>query len=644
MAKNKMDETSTFEPESSVELPYPKIDEAVWTSLGETAMTLIDINLGNRSALDRSLDLWNAMYEMRIEERDRDAPWENAANICVPLIPSELEEFVSRIAGSAILPRPFSVRGNDPESQSYAHQVEQFYNGEYVKNKWQSAFRSGIHLSARDGVGITEILWDLTETEREIMSQVPDQQGNMSMQKQRIKMVKYDAPRLESVELRDLLLIPAYSTTIDSADAVCRKKYMGEQDLLKLVKAGIADAERVEQVLSFVSTAQGDLSYDRQGTSTYQINNRIDVVDVAVAPPDGVKMNRGPVEIWVIYTNQYDLDGDGVPEENMLWVHDRSRMLVAYCPFPYWQGRPFKPLAVFPRPNRFYGFSLVERLRGLSDEINAQHNSRLDLLDWATNPTVMKDPSGVRIRGEEMSIGPGTVIDGKPGSVAFLPLPDVPPANMQEEQMLIQYASRITGAPQTAGNPPAGSINGGGQQRSARAAQQQAAVQGMQTNMVISLVREWMLEIFDYIHGLYKQYGKNQMESVDQSSQGVKKVVIPKEVLCLDYTLGIAGMGGPLDKENRRNDMMMLANFLMQTPLMQGNLERIWAMASMIVETYDIPEVTRLIGTQDEAKQQAAQQAQAAQQQQQQQMVLAAMNHGKVSPSKQQGPPGQPHP
>ena len=637
MATNKLDETSTFEPEGDVEIPYPKIDDGVWNSLGETAMTLIDINLGNRGQLDRALDLWNAMYEMRIEEDDRDAPWENAANICVPMIPTELEEFVSRIAGSAILPRPFSVQGNDANSANYAHQVEQFYNGEYAKNNWEEPFHTGIHLAARDGVGTVEILWDLTEVERVIKAKQMNEDGSEQMVEQRVKMVKYDAPRLDPVELRDLLLVPVHAKSIDEADAVCRKKYMGEQDMLKLVKAGIADADRVERVLSYVSTAQGDLSYDRQGTSTYQINNRIDVVDVAVAPPEDVKMNRGPVEVWVVYTNQYDLDGDGVPEENILWIHDRSRILFAYCPFPYWQGRPFKSLAIFPRPNRFYGFSIPERLRGLQEEVNAQHNSRADLLDWATNPTVIQDPSQSRLRPEDYQIGPGAKIDAKPGSIDFLKLPLIPAENIQEEQMLNQYASRVTGAPQSPGMPPPGSISGGGQNRSARAAQQNAAIQGAQTNMSIQRVRRWILEVFVYIHNLYKQYGKNQMESVVAGVGGVQKVTIPKEILSLDYTLGIAGMGGPLDKENRRNELLGLASYLQQNPLMAGNLERIWALTQMILETFDIPEVTRLIGTQDEARQQAQAQAEAQQQQQQMQLAMQAISHSKVHSGGQGG-------
>lgn len=642
--KNKVDTSSTFNPESEVEIPGTRVDEEVWSGLGETAMTLLDIHLGNRQCLDDSLDLWNAMYEMRIADKERDTPWENASNVAVPLIPTEVEEFVSRICGSAILPRPFSVRGNDPNSQNYAHTVEQFYNGEYARNKWEKEFRTAVHLAARDGTAVMEILWDLDETEREVVSEQQDESGQTTQAKSRIKITNYDAPRLKPVELRDFVLIPAYAPSIEEAEAVYRKRYMGEQELLRLVKAGIASKERVEEVLNYVSASQGELPIDRQGYSTYEINNLINVVDVTVSPPKGTKMNRGPLEVWVIYTNQYDLDGDGVPEDNVLWVHDRSRLLIGYCAFPYWQGKPFKSLTVFPRPNRFYGFSIPERLRGLQEEINAQHNARLDVMEWGLQPTILKDPAGVRLRTEDMSIGPGVILDAKPGSIEFLQPPVLPPANLQEEQMLIQYSQRLTGAPQSPGNPPAGSISTPQPGRqSARAAQSQAAIQGMSTNMVIVHVREFMLEVFTYIHNLYKQYGKNQVQSVDQTSSGTQRVIIPKETMCLDYTLGIAGMGGPMDKENRRQDMLMLAGYIEHLPFVQADMQKIWRMASYVAECFDIPEITSVLGTQEEAGQFQQAQAQAAQQQQQQQMVMQVLSHNKVGNAKGGAPQPQ-HP
>lgn len=626
MKKNFYSETE-YQPEAPVNLPIPRINDAVWQSLGETAMTLIDINLGNRSALDAALTEWNSMYEMRVEPRN--SPWPNAANLSIPLVPAQVEEFVARVGGSVLLPRPFSVRGNDSNSSIYSHAVEQYYNGKYTKNKWDDAFFQGIHLSARDGVTIMEILWEFSTYERTFIADSIDDQGQPIKIKQKVKFTEYNDPRLSPVELRDFLLIPVHAISIEAADACCRKEYMSEAALRKLVNSGVLDDERVEFALSYVSTAQGDLSYDRQSYSTYTISGKIDVVDVSVAPPQDIKMERGPLQVWRIHTNQYDLDGDGVPEENILWVHDRSRTLLGYAPFEYLQGRPFKSLAPFPRPHRFYGFSIPERLKDLQEELNAQHNGRLDTMDWLLNPTVIKEPT-VRLREEDMGMGPGIMIDAKVGQIGFLTPPEIPASSWTEEQSIMMYAQAIMGAPQAMG--PQQPQQGGGN-RSARSAQQNAAVAGLPTNIILKRVRSWMQECLEYIHGLYIQYGKDQMEAVDHSPGGVQKIELPKEVLSLDYTLSIAGQGGPLDKENRRNDLLMFASFLQNNPLVQGNLPRVWALTALIAETYDLPEVTKFIGTMEEAQQQAQQQAQAQEQQQKLTFAMAALNHGKVTSS-----------
>ena len=642
MARNKHKVFSDFQPEAPIELPVPRIEDEQWSSLAETLMNLIDINLSNRESLDSELDRGNASYEMRGNQAENDIPYPGAPNMIVPFVATAVEEFASRISGTAILPRPFTVRGNNPEASAYAHTVEQFYNGEFLAHNWEEAMRTCIHLAARDGTSVMATTWKMKVVERVVLADAPQLDGTIKKERQRIKMVQYDAPYLEAVELRDFLLMPAWAISAEQgeADAVAWKRYLGENALDEMVNSGVLDEEQVEAALSYVNTGSGDLSLDRQGNDTYTINNLIDVTDSSVGAPSGIKMTRGPLEIWQIHSDQFDLDGDGVPEENIFWVHDRSRILLGYAPFEYMAGRPFHPYSPFPRPNRFYGFSIPLRLIGLQEEANVQHWGRLELLDWVLNPTVVKS-RGLRLDSEDQKIGKNSILsmpDGMNASQAlsFMGPPEVPQASIQEEQLLDQWAQRVVGAPQTPGAPNNQMNSGGGGRQSARAAQSMAAVQGLQTNMIISRTRAWMLSIFKYIHILYKQYGKDQLESVDASQDGAKKVIIPKETLALDYTLSIAGSGGPLDKESRRNDVMQMFQTLMPLPIVQSDMTRIWALCQMFLETFDVSEVTRIIGTMDEAKQLQQAQAQAAQAEKQHELQMQAISHAKVQGDGQQ--------
>jgi sensor histidine kinase YesM len=74
-----------------------------------------------------------------------------------------------------------------------------------------------------------------------------------------------------------------------------------------------------------------------------------------------------------------------------------------------------------------------------------------------------------------------------------------------------------------------------------------------------------------------------------------------------------------LDKEQRRQDMMLLSQILLMTPLsvlMQGNMPRMWTLARALIETFDVPEVTTFIGTMQDAMQAQMAQMQEAQRQQ----------------------------
>jgi hypothetical protein len=615
--------TATLFPDAPLSLPKPELTPETRSQVGIAVKQLIDVNLGNRQQYDYALDTWNAIYEMRTQPNN--TPWPNSANVVLPVVHSAVNEYVSRINGTIFVPRLFTVRGNDPVSSQYAHLVEQYYNAKADELEWYDPWETCVHLSARDGVAYSMCWWELsTHSEIRIAQEPvmgPDGQptGEKKAVKKRITMVDYDAPKFTAKESRDVVFIPNYATSVETADAVAIKIYMGESDMWKMCGTkdapGIFDRDIVAQILNYDSAGQGELTWDTQGYRTYTISGLITVADTAVAAPEGVPMTRGPVEMWLVITNQFDFDNDGVFEDNVVWVHDRSRLCPGVAPFEYWKGRPIFPLSLIPRPNRIYGFSIPQIGRGIQEECDTQHNQRLNWMDMLLQPIRYRTP-GVRISEEDRVMGPGTELRvTKKDDFGYIPMQDVPPSSVPEENLLLQYFDRAMGAPQASSMQVPN-----GARQSARAAQAQAAIQGMMTNLVLRRVRKWLLQNFKYAASLTQQYGTNQVEAVSQTDQGSQTIVLPKEVLSLNYSYGIAGQGGPLDKEQRRQDMMMLVQLLTGTPLsalLQGNLPRLWMLARSLVETFDIPEVTTFIGTMQEAQQQQQAQQQAAQQQQQ---------------------------
>lgn len=620
--------SSTIFPDAPLSLPAIKLTPQQRTELGITIRQLIDVNLGNRTGWDRQLDINNSIYEMR--KAPTDVPWPNAANICLPIVHSAVNEYVSRINGTVFVPRLLTVRGNDPIASQYAHLSEQYYNAQNDKLAWSDVWETCVHLSARDGVAYSLCFWELSTHEETRYSwqpvMGPDGQpvmgddGEPQQQKvaQQLSFVDYDGPKFYAGESRDVVRIPNFAPTIAAADAVAIKFYMSEAEMRKLIAAGIFDEETVEAILGYDSSGQGELSWDPQGYKTYTIGGLINVSDVSVAPPAGIPMTRGPVQMWMVFTKQFKFTEKAGFQEVVAWVHDRSRLCPGVAPFEYWKGRPIFPLALIPRPNRIEGFALPQILQGIQEEADTQHNQRLNWMDMLLQPVRWRT-SGARISDEDRVFGPGTEMRVmKKDDFGFYDFADRTQSTVQEEQLLLQYKDMATGAPQTGSIPQPG--GGGGNQRSARAAQTAAAIQSMMTNLVLRRVRAFVLQNFEYAASLTQQYGTNQVQAVEQNAQGAKTLTLPKEVLMLDYTYGVTGSGGPLDKEQRRQDMMLLTQLLLSTPLaalLQGNLPRVWTLARALLETFDIPEVTTYIGTMQEAmQQQQAQQEAAAQQQQ----------------------------
>jgi hypothetical protein len=163
------------------------------------------------------------------------------------------------------------------------------------------------------------------------------------------------------------------------------------------------------------------------------------------------------------------------------------------------------------------------------------------------------------------------------------------------------------------------------------AKQQQAYQQSanIRMDLMAMQVRKWVEDILFQWHHLNLQYGPDEMSTTGQNQQGQpERLILDKQTLAQDYELAVAGMSGPLDRDNRRSDTLTLYSLLMQNPLVQGNLGRVWSTTMMVLEEFNRPDVPAIIGTMQDALQQGQQMQQAQQAQMDTQMKLAMIEHG----------------
>src|SRR5579884_3631198 len=217
-----------------------------------------------RSKLEQTLDLLEAQYNMRVQQRDW--PWPSASNVFVPLTATQLDTAVSRLMQLVVAPRLFAVKGLSPQAEQHSYLVERFYNTKLIKNDWVNAIYQFVHMGLRDGTAVMEILWekkvrvanlvlDAPVVDQETGIPVLDAEGNPVTERivRPVEIEEYNDVRWTPVELRDFYLFPAWARSIEEAPSVGRVMYLSEADLRAMARAKTLWKDKVEYVIRTVN-------------------------------------------------------------------------------------------------------------------------------------------------------------------------------------------------------------------------------------------------------------------------------------------------------------------------------------------------------------------------------------------------------
>ena len=230
--------------------------------------------------------------------------------------------------------------------------------------------------------------------------------------------------------------------------------------------------------------------------------------------------------------------------------------------------------------------------------------------------------------------------------VGILSLPDINPSTWPEENLLMQYGNELIGLQSL----PAYANTSG--KRSAKEAQAMQAALNVRLDFAASMIRQSLKDIFWQIHHLKLQYGEDELQTDVAAEDGrAEQFTIPKQVLAQDYQLDVYGLGAPLDRAGRRDDAMTLYALMQQNPLIGKDLTRVWALTRILLEEFERPDVTALIGTREQAGQQQQQMQAAQEKEHQEQLQIQLASHAKNAPPSQTAgapkppqPPQQPQP
>jgi hypothetical protein len=646
----------TFAPENAsfrFSTGAPKrISENTWNRISNDLYQAVTASTSARSALTTNLESWANAYDMITQQKDW--PFENSSNLALPFTASQLETLLSYVAGQVYVPRPFMVAGRTSDAAKNAPQVENYYNGEWLRlrSDGSSYFQKAekfLHLSLRDGTGIGEILWNRrrqrTRSETQAVrlddrGQVvfgPDGRPVFDVHTQEVDVYVKDYAEWSNISLKEFILIPDEAPSIEEAAGAGRVEWLYEAQLNRMIRAGLLDSDEVERALRYDMYGTSEVASDPQGVYDKTASGQIGVGQGSGSLTSRQFRNRGPLKAWRIHTNLFDMNNDGEVEENIFWLHQLSQRMLGWIPYDYADGRrPFFSFCPFPRADNFYGYSVVERLAGIEAEIRGTHNSRNDRIQFGMFPP-LAIPTGSEAHMRKGRWYPGQLIetdfgpDGKP-MIQPMQVGDVPIASWQEETALKQYGAEYTGL----SNPSMGAQSSG--RRSATEMRQQSQSAGTRLNLISARLRVSLGQIINFIHALNKQY----LREPPTTMVGRETFTLPLETLEQDYLIGVAGSTDPIDSVTRRNESLAFFQIGMSTPEVATSPLKRYYWLKMLGEAFNRQDLQQLIGTEQDAQQREQQ----AQEQAAQQAKLVAAG---VIPPPQAQPPhkggGQhPHP
>jgi len=601
-----------------------ELDSDDWTALSNDLAQAYIAALAQTEDLRANAEIARKIYEMETPEA-MNAPWEDASNVDVPVVPTLTDTMVAQITGMALLPRLFIVTGTEPESTKNAPLVERYLNDELVKQRgettWYNELVRWLEIASQQGNGYIAATWREEKRRNKVRTEVldtnPDDPGTpiidpMTMapktrfQVDEVEETLYDDVEWRTIQVKDLLFVPSTARSLAAATTIFESKWMVEKALKKLVRSasnpdGVLDADEAEAALDYVPTGNDEVTSSEKGDADKKAGGQISAGIGQGSLSSRFFKNRGPLEIQLALSDAFDLNDDDIPELNWFWYHHRSQRMLGWCPYEYMvpglddSWKPYFSFCPLSRVGEHYGFMLPIRLAPIRVEVNHIHNSTNNLLTLALNPpeevveaSILEDNEGQWGPGFKRSVESITT----PASRFILP-PQPPIEAFQKEAQLNQYAQAYVGVTQQAtGTQGAG-------KRTATDTKAAAAGNSMRSSLIAMRFRVAIRSLINFTLKLKVQYMKSDGAITIHGQQ----FAVPREILGLPYRVDVVGASDPQDQATRRTEVLGLYQLLMTTnPIVQQSPAKIYALSRMLLEAFNEGDVVALIGTEQEAQ------------------------------------------
>lgn len=471
-----MNEISGLDPEIKIRRQAKRGRPRKQVNLSDTKKAEI------KKLLKQCWDEWNAntsnlrskllRYNNIMEgiKEPKNFPWSGSSNLHIPLIEIHIS-ILHSVASSTMLdmdPIWYVKPIQDGVAEDVDTDIEKFLHAKSKIEMKVDQILSDIYWNAyRDGNGNGVLDW-VEEYDKQYDSKTymsvedfqrdypdPDsagvtpeeyqgylaeilQDGETNILEEQI-MATYAAPKLRLVEEKDLIVIPTTSPDFEYAmfvgDAFVERKdfyrrmVKNDEWFDKLETQKIIDSTGLSAAPDDVTSSQDQIEGLGRARQT---------------PADEIYAMQGLLK--------YDLDGDGIEEKFLIVYHPDTNSLARIERFPYWHNRCHYITWRFKkRPKRRNGQSVPDQLIDINEEVDTQHNQRVDSRTITLVPSFKKlDTSSFDPTRNNQKFYPGCTF--KMANFNEVQQWDIKQTDMgqsmQEESSLFQIADQRTGASQ----------------------------------------------------------------------------------------------------------------------------------------------------------------------------------------------------
>jgi len=594
----------------------PRLDPDDEAALADRVLTDFNQAIQDRAEWETRLAEWEDQYYNRTPD-EKMFPWPGASNFHVPITMMHVETYKPRLVEAVMGEKdPVIVIATTQAGEERKQKVETVLNWQ-IKSKMriEPIVAQSAHLFLQPGLAVAKTYWKVDRRWRKFLREFPlgtglpqifealfgeskprnlrsegegkfygeirtSPQGGaplecyltlnvledgLQVMVEREEVV--EGPQVDLIDPIDLIVPVKGGHEIDELPWCQHRMWMNEDDLRRKALSGRFYADVVEEILT-TGAPRGDQPALDSGR--YR-QSQDDAEGVEGQGPSNVRRTQ-----WDVLEDyrRYDIDGDGLDEEVIVWAspHAPNRVLGwDYLDNVYAHGRrPIRVGRFFPVPFRFYGLSYAEMIKGVQDEINAIHNQKVDYATIQNMPMGFKRASAT-IPPIQQLLRPGNFIDvDNPQQDIFIPKWQGSPAwGAQEEATLLQYGERLGGITDLSlGRQP----NRVGATRTAKGTQTLLSEAGLRFKIAMQAFQRLWVGIFSDVLALDQEYlPPGQEFRVTGKRPSVIRLKDRTELRGA-YDLRLAPTTDTLNREQMRQDATVLMQAVMNPTAIQAGV------------------------------------------------------------------------